>query len=78
MRDVAATRLQSRETHFGPVGLMETLPEAARSELESLMHVSSYPPNVIVFSEEEPATCLYLVLEPTTSSMPWSELKRKL
>lgn len=63
MRELAETHPDNKDAHFEPLRLMERLPEAARSELESLMHVSSYPPNRIVFSEGEPAAGLYFVLE---------------
>ncbi len=52
-----------RNSFSRPVRMIETLSPAARSAFESLLHASSYPANMVIFMEGEPATGIYVVLE---------------
>lgn len=46
-----------------PEKMVERLSLTARADFESLLHPSSYRSNVIIFTEGEPATGIYVVLE---------------
>ncbi len=46
-----------------PGRMLEGLSPTARADFESLLHACSYRSNVIIFTEGEPATGIYVVLE---------------
>lgn len=46
-----------------PERMIERLSPTARADFESLLHASSYQSNVVIFTEGEPATGIYVVLE---------------
>ena len=46
-----------------PERMLERLSPTARADFETLLHTSSYLSNVIIFTEGEPATGIYVVLE---------------
>lgn len=46
-----------------PERMIQRLSPAVRVDFESLLHASSYQSNVVIFTEGEPATGIYVVLE---------------
>lgn len=57
--------IQSHHSNLIPptARIIDKLSSTARADFESLLHASSYPANRILFTEREPATGLYVVLE---------------
>ena len=55
-------KTECRSRLLRPVRMMERLAPAARADLEALMHISSYPPDTVVFAEGEAARGVYVVL----------------
>ncbi|MFP5275522.1 MAG: Crp/Fnr family transcriptional regulator [Acidobacteriota bacterium] len=53
---------ECRSPFLKPVRLLERLSPAARADLEALLHVSSYPPGMAIFTEGEAARGIYIVL----------------
>lgn len=61
-----ATYTKQRACRISLVGrapVLDRPSHEARGDFESLMHVSSYPAHKFLFSEKEPATGLYIVLD---------------
>jgi CRP/FNR family transcriptional regulator len=52
-----------RNAFSSPLRMIARMSPAARAEFESLLHISNYPSGVAVFTEGEPATRFYLILE---------------
>ena len=63
MQKIVEQRSSPKYSLRAPVRILESLLPAARADFEALLHASSYPPNVVVFTEGEPAAGLYVVLE---------------
>lgn len=47
----------------GRAPVLDRLPPEARGDFESLLHVCSYAAHKVLFSEKEPATGLYIILD---------------
>lgn len=58
-------QIQSHYSNLIPptARIIDNLSSTARDDFESLLHASSYPASTILFTEREPATGLYVVLE---------------
>lgn len=58
--------MQQIQTHYRNLWtarIIEKLSIAARKDFESLLHASSYPANTVLFTENESATGIYVVLQ---------------
>ena len=63
MSNVSDRSVSCRNPLSIPERMLERLSPKVRADFESLLHASSYLSNVIVFTEGEPATGIYVVLE---------------